>query len=104
MARTYFVYILAGRTRVLYVGVTNNVVRRVHEHRAGVGSRFTRRYGVHQLVYVESTAKVVAAIRREKEIKGWTRSKKMALIESANPGWEDVMIGLTENDPSLRSG
>ena len=104
MHRAYFVYILAGRTRVLYVGVTNNIVRRVVEHRNGIGSRFTRRYGVHQLVYMESTPDVVAAIRREKQIKAWGRSKKVALIESVNPGWRDLMMGVIESDPSLRSG
>lgn len=85
--RSYWVYILASRTRVLYVGVTNDLARRLAEHRAGTGSAFTRRYRVHDLVYAEEHARVTDAIRREKEIKGWTRARKTALVESLNPAW-----------------
>ena len=93
MARTYFVYILANRSRTLYIGVTNNIHRRVLDHRSGTASGFTRRYLVRSLVYVESTTDVRAAIAREKEIKGWLRAKKIALIESANPDWTDLADG-----------
>ncbi len=89
--RTYWVYVLASRSRVIYVGVTGNLIRRVAQHRAGEASRFTARYGVVLLVYVESTDDVLAALRREKQIKAWRRSKKVALIESLNPQWEDLM-------------
>jgi putative endonuclease len=92
--KTYWVYILASRTRVTYVGVTGSLVRRVAQHRAGKASRFTARYGVLRLVHVEHTDDVLAAIRREKEVKGWRREKKVALIEAANPLWEDLVPGV----------
>ena len=88
--RTYWVYVLSSKTRVLYVGVTANLERRLAEHRAGTGSRFTARYGVVQLVHAESTTDIRAALEREKELKSWRRSKKVDLIESGNPGWEDL--------------
>jgi putative endonuclease len=88
--KRYWVYILASHSRRLYVGVTNDLERRVREHRAGEGSAFTRRYHIHRLVYFEEHRDVRDAIHREKEIKGWTRAKKLALIESANPGWLDL--------------
>ena len=87
---TYYVYILASFRRTLYVGVTNNLERRLWEHRNGLGSAFVRRYNVYQLVYVEETGDVLAAIAREKQIKAWRRSKKVALIEAANPTWRDL--------------
>ena len=90
MPRTYFVYILANRSRTLYTGVTNDIHRRVLDHQSGPASGFTRRYLVRRLVYVESTTNVRAAIAREKEIKGWLRAKKLGLIEAANPGWTDL--------------
>jgi putative endonuclease len=104
--RTYWVYILASRTKVTYTGVTGNLVRRIAQHRAGVASRFTAKYGVTRLVHVEQTSEVLAAISREKEIKGWRRSKKVALVESSNPEWVDLApeIGPWRSGPSLRSG
>jgi len=90
MMREYFVYILASRARVLYTGVTNNVDARVVEHsRGGMGS-FTGRYKVTRLVYLESFSDIREAITREKQIKGWVRSKKVSLIESMNPEWKDL--------------
>jgi len=91
--RTFWVYILASRTRVLYVGVTNNLGRRLASHKAGHGSRFTARYSVDRLVYFEECRTILAAISREKELKGWRRSKKVALIESTNPEWRDLGPG-----------
>ena len=92
---TYYVYILASRPRgTLYIGVTNDLVRRVHEHRQGVGDGFTRRYGVARLVYFEATENVAAAIRREKRLKEWQRGWKGALIEKHNPEWIDLYPGL----------
>ena len=88
--RRYYVYILANRSRTLYVGVTNDLVRRLAEHRDGPATSFTRRYAVHRVVHVEWTADVYAAIEREKRLKRWTRAKKIALRESENPNWLDL--------------
>ncbi len=90
MEKTYWVYILASRSNVLYVGVTNNLKYRVYQHRKKLVPGFTRRYNVTRLVYFETTHDIRAAIRREKHIKGWLRAKKVALIKSANPKWEDL--------------
>ena len=102
------VYILASKTRRLYVGVTNDLVRRVWEHRAEIISGLTRRYGIERLVYYESHAEALSAIRREKQIKGYARVKKIALIESLNREWNDLaelwFANSTRADPSLRSG
>ena len=103
-----FVYILSSKTCRLYVGVTNHLVRRIWEHRSGMGSRFTRRYSIGRLVYYETIAEPLAAIQREKQIEGYARVKKLALVESMNPTWEDLAEGWFANvsraDPSLRSG
>ena len=88
--RTFYVYIMASRTRVLYVGVTNDLARRVNEHKQGSVPGFTTRYRVTRLVYFEEFADIRGAIAREKEIKGWVRSRKTSLIESRNPTWEDL--------------
>jgi len=89
----------------MYVGVTNNLENRIAEHRSGRGSVFTRRYNVHTLVYAEEHEQIEDAIAREKEIKGWRRSKKDALVEAANPSWADLFApGEAFKDPSLRSG
>jgi putative endonuclease len=100
--RTYYVYVMASRSRVLYVGVTNNLTRRVNEHKRGCNAGFTSRYRVTRLVYFEEFADIRDAIAREKTIKGWKRSRKIRLIERRNPMWED----LAEADPSRlrRSG
>ncbi|MEW6180274.1 MAG: GIY-YIG nuclease family protein [Chloroflexota bacterium] len=87
----YFVYILTNSyNTVLYMGVTNDLIRRMNEHKNGIGSKFTSRYRVHKLVNVESTESVESAIGREKQIKGWSRAKKVSLIESVNPEWKDL--------------
>ena len=78
--------------RVMYVGVTNNLTRRLYEHKNELIDGFTKRYHVHKLVYYEITGDPVSAITREKEIKGWTRAKKNALVESNNPNWEEITI------------
>ena len=93
MRRRFFVYILANRSRTLYVGVTNDVVSRVAQHRAGVGSKFTRRYAIYRLVFVETAVRARDAIDRENQIKRWSRSKKVALIEEHNPDWTDLAEG-----------
>ena len=88
---TWYVYILASHTRVLYVGVTNDLERRCWEHRNGRGSRFAAEYNAKKLVYFEPGASPQGAIAREKQIKSWRREKKVALIESVNPRWEDLL-------------
>ncbi len=88
--KTYWVYIMSNKSRVLYTGVTNSLQYRVYQHKRKVVSGFTRRYNVTQLVYFETTHDIRAAIRREKHIKGWLRKKKVALIRSVNPRWEDL--------------
>jgi len=85
-----FVYILASKSGVLYVGVTNRLRRRVAEHRLKLVEGFSARYNVNRLVYYEKFEDIRNAIAREKQIKGWLRAKKIALIESANPRWKDL--------------
>ena len=88
--KRFYVYILASVSGTLYIGVTNNIYRRVLEHREGEFSSFTTKYGVSRLVYYETFQYIGNAIAREKEIKGWVRAKKVALIESMNPSWKDL--------------
>jgi putative endonuclease len=90
MSRTYYVYILASRSRNLYTGVTNNLERRMAEHRDGLVPGFTARYNIFRLVYFEPFGDIRAAIAREKEIKGWRREKKIWLIHRNNRTWEDL--------------
>ncbi|GAB4425590.1 MAG: GIY-YIG nuclease family protein [Anaerolineae bacterium] len=86
----YYVYIMTSPSGTLYIGMTNNLQRRVYEHKHGVIEGFTKKYNVNRLVYFEETGDVQNAIAREKEIKKWRRSKKIALIESLNPQWQDL--------------
>ena len=87
----YYVYILTNRNNyVLYTGVTGDLRRRLYEHKHGTIDGFTKKYKVHKLVFFETTSDVRAAIAREKQIKGWTRAKKIALIESMNPDWKEL--------------
>ena len=86
--RDYWVYILASKSRRTYIGVTNNLPRRLHQHRTGE-VHTTARYRLFRLVYAESTSDVRAAIAREKQLKGWLRARKLALISSVNPAWDD---------------
>jgi len=88
--KQYYVYIMASRSRTLYTGVTNNLQRRVYEHKKKIVLGFTAKYNIERLVYFETSEDVHGAISREKEIKGWLRSKKLALIESINPTWKDL--------------
>ena len=90
MTRIYHVYILASRSRALYVGVTGDLIRRVHEHRTHAVQGHTARYRIARLVHLESTEEVFSALAREKQIKGWRRDKKTALIEASNPTWNDL--------------
>jgi putative endonuclease len=86
----YYIYIMASRSRTLYTGVTNDLERRVFEHKEKLVPGFTTKYRIERLVYFETTADVHTAISREKQIKGWIRSKKLALINSVNPTWKDL--------------
>jgi len=89
--RSYFVYILAStKNGTLYIGVTNNLIRRVHEHKNDLADGFTKKYGVHNLVYYEQTEDVDAALHREKQLKKWNRQWKINLIEKSNPAWHDL--------------
>ncbi len=92
MARehAYFVYILASRSRTLYVGVTRTLHFRVAQHREGAPGSFTTRYNIHRLVHVERFQYIGNAISREKELKDWNCARKVALVEAANPTWEDL--------------
>jgi putative endonuclease len=95
LSRQYYVYILAGISKVLYVGVTNDLMRRVWEHKEKLVPGFTSKYNVDMLVYYEATEDVQSAISREKQVKAYRREKKVALIEGMNPGWKDLYRELT---------
>jgi len=112
----FFVYVMASKSRRTYTGVTNNIERRVKQHKAGEIEGFTRRYKINRLVHYEVFQYIGNAIRREKEIKGWDRAKRVALIERENPTWDDLaqdwgkpiellkpVVIEKKADPSLRS-
>jgi putative endonuclease len=107
-APCYYVYVLASKSRVLYVGSTSNLSRRVYQHLHGLIPGFTSSYRVNRLVWWDSTPNARAAVAREREIKSWRREKKVSLIESLNPGWVDLCTSWSSDtrgqDPSLRSG
>ena len=87
----YYVYIITNTAnRVLYIGVTNDLQRRLYEHKNGLADGFTKKYHVHKLVYCEDYSDINEAISREKQLKGWVRAKKIKLIESKNPNWLDM--------------
>jgi putative endonuclease len=89
--KQYYVYILTtNKNTVLYAGVTNDLLRRVYEHKNNLVDGFTRRYNVHKLVYYEVGGDIVATIEREKQIKGWGRQKKIEAITAFNPEWRDL--------------
>ena len=94
--KSYYVYIISSFRKTIYVGITNNLVRRIYEHKQGLVEGFTKKYKVKNLVYFEETADVKNAIEREKEIKGWRRDKKVRLIKSVNPGWSDLYENICE--------
>ena len=90
--QNYYVYILASKSQTLYVGVTNNLESRVYMHKSGQGSIFTSKYNITKLVYYEVFGDIRYAIAREKQIKGYRRSKKIELIECENSEWTDISI------------
>ena len=90
----YFVYLITNwNNNVMYAGVTNNLQRRIYEHKHKLVDGFTRKYNVNKLVYFEGTSDITAAIVREKEIKKWRREKKNHLVTSMNPEWKDLSAG-----------
>lgn len=93
--KEYFVYILASQKNgTLYIGVTNNLLRRIEEHKNKVNDGFTKKYNVNMLVYYESTNYIIDAITREKRLKNWKRDWKLKLIEDFNPNWKDLYYEL----------
>jgi putative endonuclease len=91
--KQYYIYLMASFKQILYVGVTNDLARRIYQHKTKTyPDSFTARYNIDRLVYFETFGDVRDAIAREKEIKGWRRSKKVALIESQNPTWKDLSL------------
>jgi putative endonuclease len=94
--KQYYVYIMTNNSRTLYTGVTGNLIRRVYEHRNKLVEGFAQKYNITKLVHYEITNDVQADIQREKQIKGWLRKKKIALIEAANPQWKDLSEGWYE--------
>lgn len=88
----YYVYIMSSHRRTLYVGVTNNLAKRVGQHKTGSINGFTKRYNVNRLVYAESSLYIEDALNREKEIKGWRREKKIQHILELNPEWNDLAL------------
>ena len=93
--KTYYTYILANkRNGTLYIGVTDDLKRRVFEHKNNLIDGFTKKYSVHQLVYFEETSNINSAIQREKHLKGWNREWKLRIIEENNPRWNDLAVDL----------
>ncbi|MBI3589092.1 MAG: GIY-YIG nuclease family protein [Candidatus Liptonbacteria bacterium] len=89
-SRQYFVYIMASLTGTLYIGVTNDLQKRVYQHKNNLVEGFTKRYQCHKLIYFEETSDVESAIAREKQLKRWNRAKKEFLIKTINPHWKDL--------------
>ena len=90
MSKTYFVYLLSNSSKMIYIGVTNDLERRIYEHKKKMKEGFTKKYNLHQLVYYEEPDDIGRALEREKQLKGWRRQKKVSLIESTNPEWKDI--------------
>ena len=96
MNKNYYTYIMASkRNGTLYIGVTSDLIKRVYEHKNDMVAGFTKKYGVHQLVYFEQHVDVKIAIQREKRLKEWQRKWKLALIEISNPEWTDLYDEIT---------
>ena len=93
LTKTYYVYIMTNNSKTLYTGVTNNLERRVFEHKHGSVKGFTKKYNIDRLVYYDFCPDINEAIKREKQIKGWLRNRKIELIERDNPEWKDLSEG-----------
>ena len=102
-AKTYYVYIMTNKTRTLYTGVTNNLEKRVLQHKRKLLAGFTCQYNLTRLVYYDVFGDIRDAIRREKQIKGWLRAKKVALIIAGNPAWKDLAEDWYGDSPTLSS-
>ncbi len=101
----YYVYIMAKeRNSTFYTGVTNNLIRRVYEHKNDLADGFTKKYGIKTLVYYEHHSNINSAIHREKLIKKWKREYKLNAIEQLNPDWNDLYLDLIRPDPAIRRG
>ena len=98
-----WVYIMSSHSRCLYVGVTSDLHGRVWEHKNGVYEGFSKKYKTHDLVFQEFFHDIESAIAREKQLKGWTRAKKMGLIEKTNAGWEDLTPSFSNQGPSTQA-
>ncbi len=98
--RFYYVYIMTNRSKTLYTGVTGNLEQRTFEHKQGIKGEFAAKYKIDRLVYFERFGDIYAAIAREKQIKGWLRIKKIALIVSLNPEWKDLSEGWFDRPPT----
>jgi putative endonuclease len=98
--RSYFAYIMASRSRTIYIGVTGDLFKRVFEHKWKEHDGFTERYNCDRLVWFEGYQEVTKAIAREKQLKGWRREKKIALIEKANPAWIDLSKDWYDVEPA----
>ena len=94
--KSYYVYILSNKTGTLYIGVTNDLQRRLNEHKQGLIEGFTQRYKIHKLLYFEETDNVYDALDREKQLKRWSRKKKLDLIRMLNPRFEDLAMEFFE--------
>ena len=92
---SYFVYILTNKSNTLYVGVTNNLQKRIYEHKQKISDGFTARYNINKLIYFEEFKNIEEAISAEKRIKGWTRKKKLDLIKQLNPNFIDLEVSQT---------
>lgn len=92
----YYIYIIASESGTLYTGLTNNLERRIWEHQQNLIDGFTKKYNCKKLVYYESTQDINSAINREKQIKGWRRTKKQNLIKTINPTWKDLSLEMFE--------
>lgn len=94
--KNYYVYIMSSKTGTLYIGITNDIKKRVYQHKNHLIPGFTNKYNIDRLLYVERVSDPISAISREKQIKKWRREKKVALIDSMNPDWKDLSDGWYE--------
>jgi putative endonuclease len=101
--KNYFIYILSSKSRVLYIGLTNILPRRIYEHKLGLVEGFTKKYSVNRLVYYESQPDLKSAINREKQLKNWRRQWKINLIESKNKEWRDLYSDIEDSYKLLYS-
>lgn len=101
-AKNYHVYIMSNTSKMLYTGVTGDLDMRILRHKAKLTDGFTKRYNLHSLVYFETFGDIRDAIAREKQIKGWLRTKKVALIESLNPTWKDLALERMKANQSVK--